>query len=82
MANKKTSVKVAKLASQTLKKDNVWKNTKSCAWSDLSQSKTNKTTTDKVATKASKVLLDWRTSKKSKSVAWSALSQAKHKNKK
>ncbi len=79
MTNKKTSKKIAKLASKTLKKSNVWKNTKSVAWSDLSQTKTNKTTSKKVATKASNILKDWRTGKKSKSLAWSALSQKQKK---
>lgn len=77
--NKKTSKKVAKIASDKLKKENIWKNTKSVAWSALSQSKTSKKTTKKIATKASKVLRDWRTSKKSKTVAWSVLSQTKRK---
>ena len=82
MVSKKTSPKVAKTASKKLKKENVGKDSKSCAWSALSQSKTNKTTTKKTASKASKVLKDWRTSKKSKSVAWSTLSQTKSKKKK
>jgi len=82
MVNKKTSKEVAKVASKKLKKDTVWSNTKSSAWSVLAQSKTNKVTTKKTATKASQVLRDWRTSKKSKSVAWSALSQTKRKKRK
>lgn len=75
MSIKKTSPKVARKASSTIKDKSSGKSTKTAAGSALSQVSPKKVTSAKASSAASKVLRDARTSASSKSVAASALSQ-------
>ena len=82
MNTKKTSKKVATIASKKLKDNSSSKSTKDQAWSALAQRVKEKETSEKVAKKASKILKEKNESKTKKILAWSNLSQAKWKNKK
>lgn len=74
--NKKTSSKMATMASNILKDKNSSSIQKTLAWAVLSQSKSNKITSEKVEKIAQKVLLSEKYSKDTKSLAGSALSQS------
>lgn len=77
MAERKTSSKVGKDASDVLRDGRTASDSKTSAGSALSQRKGGRSTSDSAASAASDTLQDKDTGKKSKSSAASALSQKK-----
>jgi hypothetical protein len=78
MATPKTSQKVAKKASNTLRDGRTGAMTKSLAGSALTQSKSSKSTSPAQARNAAKTLASPCASKSAKQLAASVLSQSKH----
>lgn len=77
MAERKTSGKVGKDASEVLRDGRTASESKSSAGSALSQRKAGRATSDSAASAASDTLQDKDTGKKSKAAAGSTLSQKK-----